>query len=90
MTRQDIYRRITGQYVTIENEFAEGKPCDTLYERVSSARERLCDRLGIDFEDADVLEIITCMEKIAEICGMKMYHYALLWGNIPEEEEQAR
>lgn len=87
MTRQDIYQEIMGQYVPIENEFAEGKPCDILYERVTAARERLCERVGIDFEDADVLEIITCLEEIAEICAMKMYHYALLWGNVPEKEE---
>lgn len=84
MTRRDIYREITGQYISVEDEFADGKPCSLLYENVTDARERLCKRTGIDFEDADVLEIISGMEKIAEICALKMYHYALLWGNIPE------
>lgn len=87
MTRQDIYLGLTGQLVPIENEFAQGQPCDVLYARVASARERLCTRTGIDFHDADMEEIITCMEKIAEVCAMKMYGYALLWGDIPESNE---
>lgn len=86
MTRLDIYRHITGQLVQIENEFAEGKPCDLLYQKVTEARERLCKRTGIDFEDADILEIISGMEKISEICALKMYQYALLWGDIPDGE----
>lgn len=86
MTRRDIYRNITGQLVPVEDEFADGKPCGLLYERVTDARERLCERTGIDFEDADILAIISGMEEIAEICALKMYHYALQWGNIPEGE----
>lgn len=87
MTRRDIYRNMTGQLVPVEDEFMPGKPCDQLYARVTSARERLCARTGIDFHDADIEEIITCMEQIAETCAMKMYSYALLWGNIPEDTE---
>lgn len=86
MTKRDIYRTITGQLVQIEDEFAEEKPCDLLYHKVTEARERLCKRTGINFEDADILEIISSMEKIAEICALKMYHYALLWGDIPDGE----
>lgn len=86
MTKRDIYRSITGQLVPIEDEFADGKPCSLLYHKVEEARERLCKRTGIDFEDSDILEIISGMEKIAEICALKMYHYALLWGNIPDGE----
>ena len=84
MTRRDIYREITGQLIPIEDEFADGKSCSLLYEKVTDARERLCKRTGIDFEDADLLEMISGMEKIAEICALRMYHYALQWGDIPE------
>lgn len=84
MTRLDIYRNMTGQLVPVEDEFAEGKPCSLLYRKVTEARERLCRRTGIDFEDVDILEIISDMEKIAEICALKMYQYALLWGDIPD------
>ena len=88
MTRIDIYRQMTGQYVPIVNEYGDGKACDELYGQVTDARERICARTGLDFEDRDILEIIESMEKICEICSLKMYHYALLWGNIPEGEEQ--
>lgn len=84
MTKRDIYYQITGQFIPVEDEFADGKPCSLLYEKVTNARERLCKRTGIDFDDDDLLEMISGMEKIAEICALKMYHYALLWGDIPE------
>lgn len=59
----------------VENEFAEGKPCEELYRRVYDARIRICERLGVS-ENLDVETIISCMEDISCILAMKMFDYA--------------
>lgn len=85
MTKEGIYERMTIHFVhpdpEIPYEFDEGKPCEELYGKVCDARLRLAERTGIDFEDRDVLEIVECMEKIAEICALKMYDYGVQYGN---------
>lgn len=58
----------------VENEYAEGKLCEQLYQEVSDAAQRLYDRLGRD-EDRDVVTIIMNLLKIGEIQGLKMYDY---------------
>lgn len=58
----------------VEDEYAEGKPCDELYRCVYEANRRLCERLGVD-EDKDVETIINCMNDISRILSMKMYDY---------------
>ena len=68
MSKQEIYEQVIGARYSVENEFAEGKPCARLYGRVTDARLRLSERTGIDFEDRDILEIIQSMEEIAK-CG---------------------
>lgn len=84
MTKEQIYERMTIQFVTpdpkIPCEFDEGKPCDLLYEKVCKARERIADRTGIGFEDRDLLEIVEGMEEIGKLLAMKMYGYGAEYG----------
>lgn len=84
MTKEEIYERMTIQFThpdpVIPCEFDDGKPCAELYSKVCDARLRLAERTGIDFEDRDVLTIIEGLEKIAEICALKMYDYAVKYG----------
>lgn len=84
MTKEEIYDRMILRYVVpddrVEYEFEVGKPCMDLYAKVCDARLRLEGRAGIDFEDRDVLEIISCMEDIARICALKMFDYGARYG----------
>ena len=79
MTKEQIYERMTVQLVhpdpEIPCEFDEGKPCDKLYEKVTDARLRLCERTGIGFEDRDLLDIIEGLEEIGKYCALKMFDY---------------
>lgn len=85
MTKEEIYDCMVYHFdppdPKIPCEFDDGRPCEELYSRVCDARVRLSERTGIDFEDRDVLEIVECMEKIAEICALKMYDYGVQYGN---------
>lgn len=84
MTKQEIYERMTIQFIDpdpeIEFEFGDGKPCWELYDKMSDARMRLAERTGIDYDDKDMVTIISCMEQIAKICALKMYDYGTRYG----------
>lgn len=79
MTKEQIYERMTIPMTTpdpeIECEFEDGKPCFELYGKVCDARLRIAERTGLDFEDADLLQMVEGMEEIAKICALKMYEY---------------
>lgn len=89
MTKEEIYGIMRCALVVphplIECEFEGDKPCMELYGRVCDARLRISERTGLDFEDRDVMEIVECMEEIAEICALKMYDYGVRFGikNLP-------
>lgn len=59
----------------IENLFAEGAPCDTLYEEIYAANLRLCQRLGVE-EDRDIQLILQRSEQINRLVAEKMFYYA--------------
>lgn len=84
MTKEQIYERMTVEFVTPDPDipcaFGEGQPCAELYDQVSTARERIADRTGLDFEDADLLAMVEGMEKIARILALKMYEYGARFG----------
>lgn len=92
MTREEIYAQMTGTTEDcISDEFQPGGACYDYYAKVYAARERLAERTGIDFEDADIMEIIVNMEEIAKICSYKMYDYGVLNANRAWElSEKAR
>lgn len=79
MTKEEIYGQMTGcgEYY-IRDEFESGGICEKLYGEVYNARERLAERTGIDFEDADVMSIVTNLEEIAKVCSYKMYDYGVM------------
>lgn len=87
MTKAEIYERMTVQFVQpdpeVPCEFDDGKPCSELYGKVCDARLRLSERTGISFEDRDVMEIIESLEKIGEICALKMFDYGAGYAALP-------
>lgn len=63
----------------VENEFAEGKPCERYYRAVFEANQRICSRLGVE-EDRDVECIISSMLEIVRIQAFRMFDYGILYG----------
>ena len=59
----------------VENLFAEGSECDRAYEQMLDAYARLCNRLDVVEEDADVEIIIDALLKIQRLIAMKMFEY---------------
>lgn len=78
---QMVYNRVMGYdeqpqaELPIENLFAEGAPCDTLYEEIYAANLRLCQRLGVE-EDRDIQLILQRFEQINLLVAEKMFYYA--------------
>ena len=59
----------------VENAYAEGSPCDLLYQGLSDAYERLRIRLGTNSEDDDIELIIDNLLTIQHTLCLKMFHY---------------
>lgn len=60
--------------IVIEDEFANGKECEQLYNQVYQAKLRLEKKLG-EYDNKDVELIISYMSNISEILSMKIYDY---------------
>ena len=80
---QDIYFTLTGvmqeqfRVPGVENLFAEGSECMNWYSEMLAAYERLCERLGVLDEDADVEVIIDSLMSIERKVSMKMFEYGM-------------
>ncbi|MDE7424798.1 MAG: hypothetical protein K2N51_14110 [Lachnospiraceae bacterium] len=84
MNKEIIYQIMNGyvnvsteslsQEIMVQNEFADGKECDQLYNQVYKAKLRLENKLG-ECDNKDIELIISYMSSIAEILSMKMYDY---------------
>ncbi len=61
----------------VANAFAEGSHCGREYEEMREAYMRLCDRLGVRDEDADLDIIVDCMENIQRELCCQMYEYGI-------------
>lgn len=78
---QMVYNQLMGYderqhpMLPVENLFAEGAPCDALYEEIYAANLRLCQRLGVE-EDGDVQLILDRFEQINRLVAEKMFYYA--------------
>ena len=76
-----VYQTLTGQLLPeyqipgIENTFAPGSKCAILYQRIYNAKLRLCQRLGVTDDDADIEDIANAYEDIMEYLCAKMYAY---------------
>ena len=83
-TSEEVYDTLCGEvhgvYAVpgVENAYTDGAPCDTLYNEMSEAYERLRDRLGVVDEDADVEIIINNLMAIQRILCEKMFRYGQL------------
>jgi len=64
----------------VENAFAEGSPCDVLYQEITDAYARLCERLGKEDDDEDVEVIINAFMEMNRILCLKMFSYGVLYG----------
>lgn len=68
------------EYKYVEDEFEEGKVCEQAYAEILNAYCRLCQRLGVNGdEDNDVEIIIDRFETITEYLCMKMLDYGALF-----------
>lgn len=82
---EEVYYSLLGQTVDeykltwVENAFASGGECERNYEAVFAAYERLCARLGVVNEDADVERIIDAMLDIQKELCLKMFAYGVLY-----------
>lgn len=82
---EDVYMTLQGELEVssavpgVENLFDEGKPCCTHYEEMLCAYERLCERLGVEDEDADVEILINSLMSITDILAKRMYAYGALF-----------
>ena len=77
-TQEELWRKLMGLHADpqgVPSEFEEGKECALLYDRIDAARHRLCQRLGMEFEDGDLVEILNCEEAICKQVACKMYEY---------------
>lgn len=83
--KEQIYTQMNGAYIPeaipeqikdiVQDEFANGLPCDQAYARIYNAKLRLNERLGTD-EDPDIECIINSMFDICRQFSMKMFDYA--------------
>ena len=68
-----IYETLLGErsipVIGVENAFSDGSYCETIYTQMRESYARICSRLGNCDEDADLDQIIACMDAIcAELC----------------------
>ena len=77
---QQVYDTVRGLRVSdvaegVENAFEPGSFCDRRYGEMLAAYARLCERLGVREEDADVEVIISALLDIQEALCRMMFHY---------------
>lgn len=61
----------------VEDAFAEGMPCCTLYENVLAAYARITKRLQVENEDEDVEVIINSFLQMQRILCYQMFAYGI-------------
>lgn len=64
----------------IENAFEDGSVCDSCYEQMLEAYDRLRQRLQVKNEDPDVEAIITAQQTIMKELCFRMYQYGAEFG----------
>ena len=84
---KEVYMTLNGQYCPgqgvpgVENAFETGEPCEALYASAYAAYQRICDRLGVRDEDADLETIFQSFLEINHILCIKMFHYGNVFSN---------
>lgn len=83
-----VYQTLTGQLLPqyripgVENAFAPGSKSSKLYQRIYNAKLRLCQRLGVTDDDADIEDIANAYGDIMEYLCAKMYAYGCVYREI--------
>ena len=76
MNMEHVYETLLGErldpYPGIDNAFAPGSHCATLYAEIYQANQRLCNRLGVE-EDPDVEQIIDNFFEISRELSFRMF-----------------
>ncbi len=84
---QDVYDSLRGLLVSpvpgVENLFSDGSVCDTCYNKMLDACDRICSRLGVPNEDADLEIVRNCLQTITDTLCLQMYEYGKKFGQIP-------
>ena len=81
-----IYDTLTGEMCDayrvpgVENLFSESGECMACYGRFLEAYGRLCSRLGVEDEDADVEIIVNAFMDMERIISFRMFHYGMIYG----------
>ena len=81
-----VYNTLNGYYEPalripgVENAFGTGELCLELYGQALDAYLRICERLGVGEDDADVEVIFNSFLEMSEILGLRMYHYGVIFG----------
>ena len=63
----------------VEDEFSEGKICQTAYAEILDTYQRICKRLDVGEEDKDIGVIMNNFNTIMEQHCMKMYDYCRIF-----------
>ena len=77
----DIYESMLGLRLPeacvpgVEDAFSEGSLCQREYDRMRSAYERLCTRLGAGDEDPDLNTMVNALEAIQQELCERMYRF---------------
>ena len=80
---RDVYDSLTGGLAEeyridgVEDISAEGTPYSGAYQAIWDARESLCRRYGMDFEDRDLERIMQAVLTIEEEIARYMFHYGM-------------
>lgn len=64
----------------VEDAFQIGSYCESCYQDIWEAYERLRERLGVVDEDKDVEIIIRAYEDVQQELCLRMYHYGAKFG----------
>lgn len=80
-----IYDQINGMHELdicegVKDESSMDGMLGPFIEQAYGARNRICDRLGIDPEDPDMELLVSGFEGFARACGKLMYRYGYLNG----------
>ena len=84
----DIYLSLQGLLTDdekvpgVENLWTPGSFCDHQYNLMLEASGRLCDRLGVADEDADVEAMINALLRIQQELCRQMFLYGAKFGNM--------
>ena len=87
-----IFHIITGNVAAeypfhwVENAFVPGTQFSEAYQDFWNAREHLCERFGIDFDDDDLELFMDGLMKLEEDLGRRMFLYGIQYAGMEREE----